>query len=319
MECLLSKLPDLQHLQLELNGSPDLFNGYRWQTLTHTFTTFNFKFNTEHNLNSNFLESFSTSFWLSEKHWFIGYYDCCLFSVPHFIPDHLNTSKNMSFVSTALDPTLLYSRVNTISLKRNEFECNNYFTHISTLELTVPIPISILASFIDLNQIKHLSLSSLYYIPTYVPFANTMSHLRELTIRNQVDIYSMNHIRGYRRFEQIHKLEISIMGDYSEYITEKIIHLFPFVQHLKYTYYTNSEQIMFRCINGFTHLLNASFFIKSFSIDNEESCGETFELIIKQSRRLVRDNFTYRMYRSPDTDSIYSVHWWFGTQVSHLY
>jgi hypothetical protein len=311
MEYLLSNLPYLQHLQLELLGLQDLFDGDRWQIFTQNLITFNFKFNGHSNLHRNVLESYRTSYWIEEKHWFVGYHNNSIFSIPCFAPNYIDMFQHLIFDSTASDSTLLYSRVNTISFRLDEVSLDHYLTHINTLKMTSPLSISFLTSFIDLDQIKHLSLSSLDAILTYVPLKETMPQLRELSIRIGVEINTINRM-GNHRFEQIHKLEIRISGEYNEYVTEKLIYLFPNVHHLICTPETDSEEIMYRCINGFKYLLNASFSLKiSFNVKKD------FEFIIRQSRCITKDNLICQVWHSSKRNSMFSVHWWFGKQVNY--
>ncbi|CAF1076712.1 unnamed protein product [Adineta steineri] len=313
MEYLLLNLPYLQYLQLELFGLQDLFDGDRWQSFTQNLIIFNFKFNAHYNLNRNVLESYRTSYWIEEKHWFVGYNNNSIFSIPHFAPNYIDMCQDLIFDSTGSDLTLPYSRVNTISFGRNEVRPDYYLTHINTLKILSPLSISFLTSFIDLNQIKYLSLSSLYDILTYVPLKETMPQLRELSIHMSVDIDTINRIGNYR-FEQIHKLEIRICGQYNEYITEKLIFLFPNVHHLICTPETNPKEVMYRCVNGFKYLLNASFSLRiSSNIERD------FEFITRQSRCSTKDNFICQVCHPLKRELIFSVHWWFGKQSSSFF
>jgi hypothetical protein len=138
-----------------------------------------------------------------------------------------------------------------------------------------------------------------------------MPQLRELSIHIQVDIDTINRM-GNHRFEQIHKLEIRIFGEYNEYITEKLIYLFPYVHHLICTPETNAEEIMYRFINGFKYLLNASFSLPiSFNVK------EDFEFIIRQSRCSTKDNFICQVCHPLQRNSMFSIHWWFRKQVNY--
>ncbi|UJR18203.1 hypothetical protein I4U23_005104 [Adineta vaga] len=267
------------------------------------------------NLNRNILETFRSSFWLVEKRWFVGYNDRCLFSIPHFSPESFDMSQYVMFDSTALNSTLLYSHVNTITLERNETELDNYFADIKTLNIRSSISVPILKLIIDLKKIKTLSLSSIDHILTYVPLSDTMPQLRELSILDSVNTYTIKRVRHYR-FEQILKLEINIWDEYSEYIIEELIRIFPNIQYLKCTLLTKSVQIMFRCINGFRHLSSASFTIELLSYMNRQNSGENVESIVRQSRYLTRDNLTCRVYRPSNSNSKLNVYWWFGRPSS---
>jgi hypothetical protein len=96
MEYLLSNLTYLQHLQLELLGSQDLFDGDRWQIFTQNLISFNFKFNGYYNLNRNVLESYRTSYRIEEKQWFVGYHNNSIFSIPYFAPNYIDMFQHLT-------------------------------------------------------------------------------------------------------------------------------------------------------------------------------------------------------------------------------
>ncbi|CAF0840521.1 unnamed protein product [Adineta steineri] len=314
MKYFLSNLPYLQHLCLELHGSQDLFDGYRWQNLTCNFITFNFKFKTQHHLNRNAIESYLTPFWLEEKHWYVGYNSYCIFSIPYFSPDELDMSQHTIFLSSAPDLTLLNRCVNKISLGENEFKFDGYFPSINTLQIRLPVSLSFLTSIIDLDQIKHLSLLSLHDILRYLPLEDAMPQLHELSICNRVDIDTINRIPNHR-FVQIDKLKIFIYGQHSEYIIEKLIQLFPNINHLHCTLKCVPEQIMYRCINGFKYLSYASFYLSVCVFVNKNDWNENIKSLITDSF-VKRDNFIWQVNHSATDELWLKVHWWFGKQVN---
>ncbi|CAF3726425.1 unnamed protein product, partial [Adineta steineri] len=316
IEYFLSNLPYLQHLRLDLHGSQDLFDGYRWQNLTCNFITFNFKFKTQDYLNRNNIESYFTPFWLEEKHWYVGYNRYCIFSIPYFVPVELDMAYYTSFLSSALDSTLLNRCVTKISLGENEFKFDGYLPNINTLQIRLPVSLSFLTSIIDLDQIKHLSLLSLDHILRYLPLEDTMPQLHELSICNRVDIDTINRIPNHR-FVQIDKLKIFIYGQHSEYITEKLIQLFPNINHLNCTLKCVPEQIMYRCINGFKYLSYASFYLPVgvFLGLNKYNWNENIKCLITDSF-VKRDNFIWQVNHSATDEVWLKVHWWFGKQVN---
>ncbi|CAF0927899.1 unnamed protein product [Rotaria sp. Silwood1] len=316
MEQFLWQFPYLKHLEIKAHGWKNLFDGYQWQKLTNFFTTFNFKFDTEDILMDNILDSFSTPYWLEEKHWFIGYKNGCLFSIPHFAPDHIDISWQTSLRSTALNHTVIYDRLNKITIKTDVIDSNYYFTHIKELILECSISVQILTSTMDLNQIKHLSVLSIDDILKLIPLESNMPQLCELSIKNDVTSDMIERIRLYR-FSQIHKLEIGIFTKYSDYITEELFRLFAFVQHLIYKSPIESIQTMICFIDGFKHLSNASFFCDDVFFDTEASFCQDPNSIIEYSKRLTKDNFTCRIYRSTKYGlSSYGIYWWIEDQPS---
>ncbi|CAF4096923.1 unnamed protein product [Rotaria sordida] len=157
----------------------------------------------------NVLKSFRSSFWLEEKRWFVAYQDYCLFSVPHFAPNHVDISQQLRIHSTAPDNKSVYDQINKITMKTAAIKHNHYFTHIKTLELKCSVSLKTVASIIDLNHIKHLTVLSLSDVLKFMPLEYVMPHFCELTIENNVTIDIIKQISHYR-FLQIRKLEIAI-------------------------------------------------------------------------------------------------------------
>jgi hypothetical protein len=66
---------------------------------------FNFKFLLSQNvtLNENVLESFRSSFWLEEKHWYVALNKKSIYSIPRFRPQCIN------YTEIDYPPTIRYS------------------------------------------------------------------------------------------------------------------------------------------------------------------------------------------------------------------
>jgi hypothetical protein len=117
---LLLQLPRLQHLELQGRLRKDVADGYQWEVLTHSLTTFNLKFNVSRVDISKTHSSFSTPFWLEEKRWFIAHDYYSLFSIPYFAPNEIDISMPLCIFSTAPNITYLYNNVNKITIKAAE-------------------------------------------------------------------------------------------------------------------------------------------------------------------------------------------------------
>ncbi|CAF1155938.1 unnamed protein product [Adineta ricciae] len=163
-------------------------------------------------------------------------------------------SKNTTFHTTSSESTLLYCHVNTITWGQHEFNLDHYFTDTKTLHMKSPVPFEVLTSKIDLDQVMHLSVMNVNDILTYIPLQTTMPQLRRLSIL--LFVYST----------------IKIGGEFSEYLTEELIQIFPNLQYLQCTSEINAEEIMYHCINGFRHLENASF---------------SFSPVVQQDKRII--------------------------------
>ncbi|CAF1117819.1 unnamed protein product [Rotaria sordida] len=154
------------------------------------------------------IESFRSSFWLEEKRWFVAYQDYCLFSIPQFAPNCIEISQQLRIRSTAPDNKFIYDQINKITMKTAAIKHNHYFTHIKTLELKCSVSLKTVASIIDLNHIKHLTVLSLNDVLKFMPLEHVMPLFCELTIENNVTINIIEQISHYR-FLQIRKLEIA--------------------------------------------------------------------------------------------------------------
>jgi hypothetical protein len=264
------------------------------------------------------LDSFRTSFWLEEKRWFVAQVqeDRSVFSIPYFAPDEIEIPERLRICSTAPNGTFLYDNVDKITIKAAEIQHHHYFTLIETLELECSILLETLDSVMDLHQIKYLIIPSLNDLLIFMPLKDKIPRLNELTIKNTLTIDMIERIRSYR-FEQIRKLELSISGVHSDYIIEELFRLFPSIYHLEVKDYVESERTMIRLIDGFKHLSNASFHVRSSSNDCDSSLYQNRNLIIQHSRRLIPDNFTCRIYHSSDNHLLYN--WWIDNHVSQFH
>lgn len=314
----LSRLPHLKHLELIALVSLDVADGYQWQVLANSLITFNFKFNLSLTDIGATFNSFLTPFWREEKHWFVGYRDNFLFSIPHFAPVHIDSLNLSHFHSTAFDYSVIFNHLNQLTVNTFTIDNEHRFTRIKTLELKNSTLLKTVESVINLNQVEHLIVSSLDNLLTFIPLKCTMPHLYKLTVKNSVTIDIIERIRHYR-YEQILKLDISVIDLYKDYIIEELFRLFPCVQHLIYKSYIQSKQTMVRFIDGFKYLSNASFYVDVSFINRESNFCRNTNTIIQHSRRLIQNNFICRIYHSSEYNSLYNIHWWIGEHVSHFY
>jgi hypothetical protein len=139
-----------------------------------------------------------------------------------------------------------------------------------------------------------------------------MPHLRQLSIEKDITIDLLERIDRYR-FEQIHKLEIGVSGQQTEYIIEKLSRHFPYVQYLIYKSPIQSKDTIIRVIDRFEYLTHVSF-LANF-------CENPIS-IAQYSQRLIRDKFTCRVDRPSTSDVVNNhlgIHFWIGDEVSHCY
>ncbi|CAF3681201.1 unnamed protein product [Rotaria sp. Silwood1] len=288
MEYFLSNCFYLRHLELHLAGYADLTDGQRWQALTNSLVTFYFKFDIHICINfiEQILDSFRTSFWLEEKHWFIAYYNDYLFSIPYFAPEQVDSSYQSVIYSTAPDNTIFYSHV-------NEFTVRN----------------------VDLNQVKHLSILSLEYLLKFMPISKKLPCLYELSVKNDITKHAIKRMFTYS-LEQIQKLTIRISDKYNEYIIEELFRLFPLTKYLIYKSHIPSTYVMIRLINGFEHLLNASFISCGPFSNQEQIFRYDPDLIVSRIKRLTYGTSFCRIYYLPNNGSEFIINWWIEEQPS---
>ncbi|CAF4672248.1 unnamed protein product [Rotaria sp. Silwood1] len=306
----------LTRLNLQICCYADLTDGQRWQALTNSLVTFYFKFDIHICINfiEQILDSFRTSFWLEEKHWFIAYYNDYLFSIPYFAPEQVDSSYQSVIYSTAPDNTIFYSHVSEFTV-RNGKTSKEYFTNINVLKLKYSIPLKYLLRIVDLNQVKHLSILSLEYLLKFMPISKKLPCLYELSVKNDITKHAIKRMFTYS-LEQIQKLTIRISDKYNEYIIEELFRLFPCTKYLIYKSHIPSTHVMIRLINGFEHLLNASFISCGPFSNQEQIFRYDPDLIVSRIKRLTYGTSFCRIYYLPNNGSEFIINWWIEEQPS---
>ena len=311
MKQFLSQFYHLKHLEIQTDGSFDLFDGYRWRVLVERLHTFHFQFFSKYLPIRDILTSFSTPFWLKEKHWFAACRSTCLFSVPRFAPEHLNLPLYLSIYSTGSKERYLDDAVKKITITIRLTEQTHFYSYVNTLELKQRISAAILASTIDLRQIKSLSIVSLDDLIEYFPLGSTLSQLTALSIEYDVTMQMIENI-GCHSLKQVHQLTVGISHETRDCIIEELFRLFPRVEHLKYKSIVHSKREMVHLIDGFNYLNKASFCANSTFDEKATQVGQN----VLYSRRLVRGHYTSRVYQSYNVSLSYEIHWWIGQQVN---
>ncbi|CAF1039305.1 unnamed protein product [Rotaria sordida] len=316
MEYFLSNCFYLKHLELHLRGYTDLADGQRWQILTNSLITFNFKFDIHicFDFIEQVLDSFRTLFWLEEKQWFIAYENDYLFSIPYFAPEQVNSSYQSVMYLTAPDNTIFYNNINEFTVIKGKIG-KRYFTNINVLKLKYSIPLKYLLHMIDLNQVKHLSILSLEDLLKFIPISKNLPCLCELSVKNDITKHAIKRMLNYS-LEQIQKLKIRISNKYNEYIIEELFHFFPCTKYLIYKSRIPSIYIMIRLINGFEHLLNASFILCGPFSNQEETFRYNTDLIVSRIKRLTHGTSFCRIYHLSNNGSEFIINWWIEEQVS---
>ena len=303
MEQFLPNLPHLKHLELILRGTTDLIDGYRWQTLTCSLTTFNFKFEVESNLPS--IDSFRTSFWSIEKCWYVDCQNRSVFSVPYFSPVHVDIpARSHEFLKAR------FSSMNIIGIPKNQMR---RYPHIKNLSINCSITLEKIVSLVNLKQITHLSLPSIADLSMFQPLESIIPHLYELKIENAVTLDAIERIKG-DQFNQIRILSISISNTDVHLILKELFHYFPHIESLIYLSAIDSAERLANVIDGFRYLSHVTFdFDRSFVMRSMGVC-EHPSFFIRHSRRLSENNFTFRF--RPTSSFRFGNFWWIASQVS---
>lgn len=315
MEGFLSQFHHLRHLEIQTEGLLDLFDGYRWAVLAVQLHTFRFQFFYKYLYlpSRDILSSFNTPFWLEEKHWLVACRRTCLFSVPYFAVEHVNLPQYLPTHSIGLNKRYLDDLVKKITITTRLTEPTNYYPHVNTLELKQRMPTKILASTINLHQIKSLSIVTMNDLIEYFPLGSTLPQLTALFIEHDVTIEMIESI-GNHSLKQILQLTVGVSRENREYVIEELFHVFPCVEYLRYKTMVRSKREMVHLIDGFTHLSKASFCTNSTNDEKRIQVGEN----VLYSRRLVRGHFTSRVYQSNNVSLFYEIHWWIGQQVNYF-
>ena len=307
MECLLSNCFYLKYLELHIQGSKDLMDGHRWQILTNSLITFNFKFHAYLYGVKIIPDSFRTSFWLEEKHWFVAYQNNCLYSVPYFAMKEISTSQQPSIHCTASDKTIIYGNVTKLVVTSSQTFIRR-FTRVSMLELKYDISQTALLRFIDPHHITHLSIIFLSDLLQFPSLNELMFCLKRLSVKNQIRVEEVK-LMINDTYEQIRTLEIIIINKNKNDIIEELSRLFPYTEQLIYKSDIQTIDTMVHLIDGFKSLQNASFSSCDL-LDYHHSFLHDSDLIIFRTKRLIPGLTMCRSYHVPPHSSIGCIDWW---------
>ena len=308
MERFLSSVPHLKYLELETSAQPDVADGHFWQRIAASLLTLNFKFNVLIVHVGQALDSFRTLFWLEEKRWFVGYVNVSLFSVPYFTPTHMDSLNLRHFRSTAPDHSFLCKHLNQLTMNRSPINENQRLTHVKTLIVDYSKVPHRLGSMIDLDQVRHLIVSTFNQLSSLVSLEHLMPRLNQLTVKNIVTIDMIERVRC-TRFTQIHTLNIRTANEHVDCIVQELFRLFPRLECLTYKSTIKSVQMMISLINGFPYLSTASFCAdSSFRRKESQFCRDP-QSIIENLREEMQNNTICRVYHSTNTKLPFSIHW----------
>ncbi|CAF3031780.1 unnamed protein product [Rotaria sp. Silwood2] len=302
MEQLLGNLPSLKYLELHANGHDDLVDGQRWQMITSRLIMFNFYFSIPKDLESQDLDSFRSSFWLNEKHWFVASINRSLFSVPSFAETCANEEFQPITVSTLSDNTIFYDCITQLTVSEPVVDINQRFLRVRTLAMFHFIPLSSIEQIVDLNRIQNLILCSSTNYSGMGCLLNEMPNLWRISIRNKIT-YFIEEVQC-KSYDKIRKLDIgnrySMSDNYEvNYSIEQLCIVFPKIEQLNICHWCPTTEV-FCFINRFPQLLTVSFHFSNWILSEEQRNKSIIEVksTLDQSRCSQKFNYTYRFDRS---------------------
>ena len=215
------------------------------------------------------LDSFRSSFWLNEKHWFVAYESGTLFSVPYFAKKYTQDKLQPPVLSTLPNNKIFNECITQLTLTKTVVDVNHRFDRIHILNVCDSIPLLYIKQIVDLNQIQQLTLRLTTY-SEFISIINEMPNLYQISILRDVRQFLAE--VQCKSFRKIRKLVIGTRyatgDDNGDYSIEKLCSVFPHIEHLHVGYLCSASQILDH-INQFKQLTNASFDCRGNSIRNE--------------------------------------------------
>lgn len=262
------------------------------------------------------VDSFKTAFWLEEKGWYVSSQSYYVFSAPYFSPKPVEI-ESWSRSCLAYDiqdvPQTSLCSMNITSVPTDNLP---YFTHIRDLSIDCEISFPMLRSFVNLKQIKYLSVLSITNLLIFQPYDFAIPNLYELSIKNYVTFDGIEQFKGCQ-FKQIRKLRFSISEDDTNYTLNGLFYCFPHIEFLQYLSQVASAKQLIYVIDGFPYLLNV-YFAHSLNL----LCGQrepldsysNLSMIAEKSKRLCKNSFACGVEEL--SSEPFDTHWWFAPQVS---
>jgi hypothetical protein len=165
MKELLKCFPCLIEFEVECRSDIDLLDGNEWETFISNnlskLKQFNFKFQLKSPiiLNviviQNILRSYSSSYWLNEKKWFIAieWDQRLIYSVPRFSCESADQNFRPPIYTTSFDDSVYYDHINALAVWE---ETSRRFENVKELWL---VDISLKMNFekmVDVNRVERL-------------------------------------------------------------------------------------------------------------------------------------------------------------------
>ncbi|CAF4196915.1 unnamed protein product, partial [Adineta steineri] len=265
LKSLIVLLINLKEFQLECYYSTnDLLDGNQWESFTSHLKKFDFRFNLNKNQYENIsqiINSFSSSFWTNNKHWWISYNKNSICTIPKYSPSKYKINcENDLFPQSLTSPLSIYfSQVNDLSIENFEYLTKpiyHRFSNVKILRLmdeVCKIKPDFLSLFINLNQIEEIQIITLdihtQFLLEHIPYVRS---LRFDYLSNNLST-CLKHIRSIEYYSSSNPI--------SGQIIEQFCQIFPQVQYLHIVVKTVID--MYQCINRLRNLSKAFFRIEN--------------------------------------------------------
>ncbi|CAF1365804.1 unnamed protein product [Rotaria sordida] len=292
MKDLLCCFPYLIYFEVECRSDLDLCDGCEWERfiidkLSH-LKTFYFKFQLRSTiiLNAidiqNILHSYSSSYWLNEKHWFIAieWSQKLIYSVPRFSCESADSNFRPPFHCTAFNNSIFYDHINALAVwERTEHR----FLNVKELWL-VDDPLTINLEFIiDLNRIERL-----IFVTSKIDFSSNILIDLINKMKNLISIQFYNIPVSFNQYKQeifIKQVRsIELTRDFKSFsLIEKLNKLFPQIERLQIKIKSNED--IEKILNIFSKSLSIVIFY--YDTSNITISQKSIENILDHS------NFTF--------------------------
>lgn len=306
MKELLKCFPCLIEFEVECRSDIDLLDGYEWEKYLlinlSKLKKFNFKFQIKSPivLNiiviQNILRSYSSSYWLNEKKWYIGieWDQRLIYSVPRFSCESGDQNFRPPIHKTSIDDKIYYDNINALALWG---ETNDYFPHVKELWL-IDDPSKInFEKMIDVNRVERLIFASSKNDFSIEILINLISKMNKLYFIQFCDLpIEFNEEKQEICMKQIRSIEL--IRELKSLSSIKILNkFFPQIERLNMKIKSNED--IHLILNSFSNSLS----IVTFHCD-------TSNLLINQKflqKILGHSNFTFEI-------DLNSIKLWIGSK-----
>ncbi|CAF4972003.1 unnamed protein product [Rotaria sp. Silwood1] len=307
LERCLIKLFQLTKFTCQASGSWDLIDGKQWEQLLlkTQIIRFNFKFTFNQIWEiSSILESFRSSFWLEQRHWYVGCYQdetekgTIIYSIPRFQIRMLKYPSakfpHMTTAPSIIEQNFFYSsRINYFSFDMNKLitPVSYRFNQVKSLTLSGSslLSLSILSSTVDLQQVQYLNVINInHLLPNELE--NLIAHTPRV-IRLSMKFDPLFIIPSQIRYLLLDGLGRSISLDRLSYTISS-------VERLEIS--MASKQMIIDVIDRFNGLENLDIYFDDGDLDDDCMTifkGVSMDWLIKHTHRLKSYDFTCRYSR----------------------